>query len=280
MTFSVLTICCSILLMYSCGKEKKVETPEELKLISLNIRYDNPEDGEHTWTNRKEGCVAMFNDEKPDIFGLQEALDNQIAYLQEHLPQYTSVGIGRDPESDKDEHCSIFFLNDKFDLVEDGTFWLSETPEVPSNGWDARYHRIATWVHLKEKSTAKELIYINTHFDHKGKVARYESSKLLVERLKSLGKDSIPVLASGDFNVTPQDSLFIPIQEYLVDLRSTVAPQDSMQTTNGWGTEPAGKIIDYIFYKNIEPVSYTVSTKNYGVPYISDHYPVIGIFKY
>lgn len=275
----VLMICFSIL-AFSCGSEKKGTDAETLSIISFNIRYDNPEDGEHAWEHRKEACVAMLNEMQPDLFGLQEVVNTQLAYLKESLPKYQAVGEGRDPESNKDEHCSIFFSKDKFELLDQNTFWLSETPQTPSNGWDAKYNRIATWVHLKEKKTSKELIYLNTHFDHKGKIARFESSKLLVGSLKKLGKDSIPILVSGDFNAWPNDSLFIPIKDYLQDLRMTVAPNDSMQTTNGWGTEPPSKVIDYIFFKKIDPISYTVVTKNYGVPYISDHYPILGTFKY
>lgn len=275
----ILVICFSIL-MFSCGAEKKGTEVEPLSIISFNIRYDNPDDGEHAWENRKEACLSMFKELRPDIFGLQEALETQLEYLKDSLSQYQTVGLGRDPKSDKNEYCPVFFLKDKFELLDSKTFWLSETPEMPSKGWDSKYNRIATWVHLKDRKTSKEVIYLNTHFDHKGKLARYESSKLLIESLKSIGENSVPILVSGDFNALPNDSLFIPIKDYLQDLRMTVASNDSMQTTNGWGTEPPSKVIDYIFFKQIEPVSYTVITKNYSVPYISDHYPILGTFKY
>lgn len=274
------------LAFFSCN-QKKDATPnnpivkkDSLSIMSFNIRYDNPDDGIHAWNNRKEACATMINEIRPDAFGVQEALDNQLKDLETLLPEYAKVGKGRNPESDSNEYAAIFYLKNKYELIDSSTFWLSQTPEIVSRGWDAKYNRVATWIHLKDKSSSKEFLFLNTHLDHKGKIARTESTKLIVNQLEKLGHDSIAVFVSGDFNALPSDSLLIPIKSYMQDTRMVVNPADSTQTTNGWGNEPKYKVIDYIFFRNADAIGYKVITKDFGVPFISDHYPIVGTFKY
>lgn len=267
----------------SCGQRKAAQTevlPDTLSIMSFNIRYDNPEDGENSWQNRKEACVRMIRTIKPDVFGIQEGLDNQVEDLETLLHEYHRQGEGRSPGEDSNEYAAIFYLKDKFEFLAGNTFWLSETPDSISRGWDARYNRVATWVHLKDKSRGKTFLYFNTHLDHKGEVARIESTRLIVDKLKEVNKDSVAVFLSGDFNALPNDPLFAPVKAYMKDVRMEVNPADSTQTTNGWGKEPQYKVIDYIFFKYAEPIGYKVITEDYGVPYISDHYPILGTFKY
>lgn len=268
---------------FSCNN-KKTPAPEEqkdtLKLISFNIRYDNPLDGEHRWENRRDACARMIDTYLPDAFGVQEALVNQLEELDLLLPDYTWVGEGRNPGMESNEHTAIFFRKNKFMLTGSNTFWLSETPDTISRGWDARYNRTATWVKLYNQETGKEFVFMNTHLDHKGQIARSESTKLIVEKLRAISGDSIPVFVAGDFNALPSDTLFIPLKKWLKDTRMEIAPADSTQTTNGWGNEPPHKVIDYLFFQGANPLGYKVITENFGVPYISDHYPIEGIYIY
>ena len=142
-----------------------------INTMSFNIRYDNPEDGVQNWHHRKENIVRMINFYDLDIIGMQEVLVHQLNYLKTHLGQYQSVGIGREDGKEQGEFSPIFFKANRYEELKSGTFWLSETPEKVSKGWDAALERIATWVVLKDKSSGKELIFMNTHFDHKGRLS-------------------------------------------------------------------------------------------------------------
>ena len=153
------------------GATSCAEKTNDIKVISYNVRFSGG-DGENHWDLRKHASINMINDEKPTVFGVQEAKADQIAYLKENLPQYGYIGVGREDGKDGGEHMSIFYLKDQVELLDGGTFWLSETPDVPSKGWDAACKRSCTWTKLKMKDTGKEFAYINTHLDHVGKVAQ------------------------------------------------------------------------------------------------------------
>lgn len=142
---------------------------EPVNALSFNIRYDNPNDGLQNWHYRKDNILRMINFYDLDILGLQEVLINQLNFLKKHLNEYETVGVGRKDGKNKGEFAPIFFRKNKFELLESGTFWLSETPEKVSIGWDAALERIATWAVLKDKTSRKEFIVMNTHFDHIGK---------------------------------------------------------------------------------------------------------------
>jgi len=278
-------VLCIPLYLIFCGYKSaktdvSIPSRDSLKIISFNIRYDNPKDGVYVWNNRKNACAEMIKTYSPDVLGVQEALDNQIEDLEKLLPQYARIGEAREPGGENNEYSAIFYKKDKYEFVKGGTFWLSETPEVVSRGWDAKYNRIATWVHLKDLRLQKEFLYLNTHLDHRGKKARIESARLIVKKMKEVALDSLPVFVSGDFNALPNDTLFTPLKAHMKDVRMEINPADSTQTTNGWGKEAKYKVIDYIFFNNAEPTGYKVITDNFGIPFISDHYPIIGTFVY
>jgi endonuclease/exonuclease/phosphatase family metal-dependent hydrolase len=268
----------------SCKRHTTASNDEQdsLCLVSFNIRYENPGDGIHSWDNRKEACAVMIRQINPDAFGTQEVMPEQQADLERLLPEYAWAGGSTlDPDPRYAESLLIFYRKATFDLIDSNLFWLSETPDSISRGWDARFVRAVNWVHLQNKVTKKHFLLLNTHLDHVGPIARTESTKLIVQKMRQLSGDSIPVFALGDFNAWPEDPLFLPIKEYLADTRMTVAPDDSTSTSNAWGAEPPyKKIIDYIFYKNAQPLEYRVLTEDFGVPYISDHYPITGKFSY
>jgi len=253
---------------------------KSLRVMTFNIRYKNPMDSQNSWENRRKACVTMINDMQPDIFGVQEALPDQMNYFDSTLINYSWVGVGRDSLIENNEHAAVFFRKDKFELLSSNTFWLSETPDIQSKGWDAKYKRIATWILLKNKQTGEEMLMMNTHLDHKGQIARKESVKLLIKRIKQLSNDNTIVVLTGDFNATPNEELLEPILRYMNSSHQKAPITDSIGSTNGFGTEPPGKIIDYIFYRNLISLKYQTLIKNYGIPYISDHYPVIADFKY
>ena len=255
----------------SCQGEKT----NTIKVISYNIRVGGDWDGDNKWDNRKQASLNMINDEKPTLFGLQEATPIQMEYLIENLPQYGHIGVGREDGVASGEHMSIFYLKDEVELLDGGTFWLSETPEQPSMGWDAACKRTCTWAKMRMKRSGKEFAYLNTHLDHVGKVAQREGLALMMKRAAEIVPDGMPVFVTADFNCVTSDPIFEPIKAVMKDARETAPQTDRRATFNGWKPN-ATAVIDHIFYRGAEPKSFRVlCDKNYGAPYISDHYPVV-----
>lgn len=252
--------------------------PETIKLISYNLRNGRAQDGANTWENRRHATAQMLREEAPDLFGVQEAYLDQLQYIEAECPQYAYVGVGRDDGAQGGETMAVFYLKSRFDLLDSGTFWLSETPEKVSRGWDGACNRTATWVELRDKQTGKEFFYFNTHLDHMGKVAREEGIKLLVARIRSIAGKS-PVIVGGDFN-TPVDSpIFKPLTKYMKSVREKAVKSDSKGTFNGFGSAPDTIVIDHLYYHGgLKCLEFETLDGNYGAPYISDHYPIAMVF--
>lgn len=171
-----------------------------LRVMSFNIRYENTYDVQNPWKNRREKVASMINFHHADVAGLQEALKNQMDDLVELLPDYGWIGVGRDDGNKEGEFAPVFYRKNRFEPVNSGTFWLSETPGTAgSKGWDAACIRIATWVEFIDKMNGKTFFHFNTHFDHEGQKAMVESSYLLLHKVETLAGDK-PVVVTGDFN--------------------------------------------------------------------------------
>ena len=277
--FSIVLFALALCVAVSCSTE---QAKEPIKVISYNIRCGvNPgQDGENNWEYRKQASINMINDEKPTIFGLQEALPPHLEYLKEQLPQYASYGIARDDGKTEGEYMTIYYLKDEVELLDCGTFWLSETPETPSMGWDAACKRTCTWAKMRMKRSGKEFAYLNTHLDHVGKVAQREGLALMMKRASEIVPDGMPVFVTADFNCVTSDPIFEPIKAVMKDARETAPQTDRRATFNGWKPN-ATAVIDHIFYRGAEPKSFRVlCDKNYGAPYISDHYPVVRVAEF
>ena len=259
----------SILLYCSCAK------PDGLRVMSYNIRYASAKDGENDWTLRRPATIAMLDDISPDCFGVQEALDCQLAYIVEQAPDYKYVGVGRDDGRKKGETMAIFYSASRLDLLDWGTYWLSETPDVPSIGWDAACRRTATWALLSQKSTGRKFFYVNTHLDHVGKVARRNGLAMVVQNIADMNPDGYPMILTGDFNVYPDDPCLADLDKMMLSARKTATDSDSMGSFNGW-TDRKDVIIDYIYYSRFSACNnFKVVVKKYcDVPFISDHYPI------
>ena len=156
---------------------------EPVKLISYNLRNSHGKDGDNAWMKRRHATPEMIRREAPDVFGVQEGLIDQLQYIDAECPQYARVGVGRDDGAEKGEFMAVYYLRDRFELLDSGTFWLSETPDKVSRGWDGACNRTVTWVELKDRKSGKEFFYFNTHLDHKGKAAREEGVKLLIGKI-------------------------------------------------------------------------------------------------
>ena len=249
------------------------------KVMSYNIRYDNPNDGENSWVNRKELLCSQLAFYEPDIFGIQEALPNQLNDISALLPNYAFVGIARDGNG-KGESSNIFFKKDKFKLLEQNTFWLSETPEIISKGWDAALNRICTYALLKENKTKQIFWIFNTHLDHQGEIARTKGIALILYKIKMLNTQNYPVIFMGDFNSEPTEERIINLKKLMIDSQeiSEENPFGPTGTFNGFKhIEAVTKRIDYIFLSkesNFKVYKYAVLSDSKDLKYPSDHLPV------
>ncbi|MEM6342233.1 MAG: endonuclease/exonuclease/phosphatase family protein [Bacteroidota bacterium] len=258
----------------------RLEAQSALKVMSFNIRLNVPSDGQNAWPNRTHLVKSMLDFHSPDLLGVQEALEGQMTDLKQMLPEYAAHGIARDTGR-WGEYSAIFYRRTRLVLEEGGTFWLSETPELPSKGWDAALNRIATWGIFQDKASGERFFYLNTHFDHRGAKAREESARLLIAESKSLNPDQLPVLLSGDFNFTPEATPYavITAKDGFMDgrLNSLQAPHGPASTWSGFKFpgEP-GRRIDYIFGRGaVQFLRYATLTDSWSGRYPSDHLPVL-----
>lgn len=247
-----------------------------LKVISYNIRVGEADDGPNSWEYRYPLSAMMIMDQMPDIFGLQEARDYQKDYLDEFCKGYDCVGVGREDGKSKGEQMDIFYNTKKIKIMKWGTFWLSDTPDTPSMGWDAAYMRTATWALMKEKASGRRFYFVNTHLDHVGVEARTKGLALIVSRIAEMNPDGLPLVLTGDFNATIDDPCMASLSGKLLSARETAVKTDHHATYNGWGDKAVEKVIDHIFYTGFSTCTvYETITKQYGDrKFISDHYPI------
>ena len=281
----MLLFCCMMMAqanpdIYQSG----TELDAELTVMSYNIRYDNPQDGINAWPNRKGNVADMMSSvHDADVIGVQEALKHQLDDLQERMPGYEWVGVGRDDGNKKGEFSPIFYKRNRFDLLATNTFWLSEQPQMPgSKSWDAAITRIATWAKLMDRQTDREFYVINTHFDHRGDVARTESARLIVDFVESL-EDEVPIFLTGDLNVMETSEAYAVLSESdAIDdarYRSESEHEGPTASFSDWETlTPDDSRIDYIFVNDhVRVRSHTIADKRYDGRFPSDHLPVIVI---
>ena len=252
---------------------------QNLKLMTYNIRLDVASDGENVWANRKEYFCSQLSFYEPDVFGIQEALPNQVKDIADLLPKYNYVGTGRDGIG-KGESSNIFFKKDRFELLQQNTFWLSETPDVISKGWDAALNRICTYVLLKDKKTKQVFWFFNTHLDHVGELARTNSIQLIVSKIKDVNTKNYPVFFSGDFNSEPTEERIIQLKKQMNDSYdiSEEKPFGPSGTFNAFKHNVAVTTrIDYIFLSKNSPYKvekFAVLSDSKDLKYPSDHLPV------
>ncbi|REE80768.1 endonuclease/exonuclease/phosphatase family metal-dependent hydrolase [Lutibacter oceani] len=252
---------------------------QTLDVITYNIRLNTASDGENAWPLRKDYLTSQIQFYEPDIFGVQEATPVQVEEITSILTQYNVVGIGRDGEG-LGESSNIYFKKDRFILKETNTFWLSETPNEISMGWDAACNRVCTYALLKDKLSKKQLWVFNTHLDHIGEVARTKGLQLILEKIKKVNIKNFPVLLMGDFNSEPTSERIIELNKVMDDSKN-VSEQKSfgpLGTFNGFKhNEPVTKMIDYIFISknsNFRVLKHAILSDSKDLKYPSDHLPV------
>lgn len=268
------------LLVASCGKQPEAK----VEVMSFNIRLDHVADSMNNWKYRKDNAAQMITYYAPDIVGMQEVVKNQLDDLKERLPQYTALGVGRADGKEKGEYCSLFYKTDRFKLLRNGDFGLSETPDsIGMKGWDAACERIVTWAVLKDKVSGREVAIFNTHFDHVGKVARHESAKLILGKIKQIAGD-LPVIVTGDFNGTVDSEPVAVLTEGGMKNACAAAKvvYGSMWSFHDFGRIPVEKrrLIDFIFVNDpIEVERYRTIGDKPDNGYLSDHAPVLATLK-
>jgi endonuclease/exonuclease/phosphatase family metal-dependent hydrolase len=256
------------------------KAPSQIKVISYNIRTAKANDGPNSWIYRAPASPMMILDRKPDVFGLQEALAEQAQFMLQCLPGYKYVGVGRDDGRKGGEIMAIFYNKKTVSMLKWGTWWLSETPKKPSKGWDAACFRTATWALMKEKGSGNKFIYVNTHLDHKGSVAREKGLGVILDKIAELNKGGLPVIVTGDFNMKPGEAPMEKINAAMRNTRTTAVVTDNEGTFTGWGK--TSQIIDYIFYDGFSScVRYETVKKPYlERTFISDHFPIEAVLVF
>ena len=257
---------------------------QPLQVMTFNIRYNNPDDSLNAWPLRKDKVAAQILFHEVQLLGVQEALHDQMVDLQQRLPGFRYLGVGRDDGKQAGEYSAIFYDTTVLSVVKNGTFWLSQTPEVPgSKGWDAAITRLVTWARFRDKRTGKEFYSFNTHFDHIGKIARRQSAMLLLQKVQEIAGQT-PAVVTGDFNARPEDEPIKVIMDPSNSLRLTDSKQVSSTphygpdgTFNAFqAREVNNKPIDYIFLKNNWKVyRHATISETWEGRFASDHFAVL-----
>ena len=253
--------------------------------MSFNIRLGVANDGDNRWDLRKDLVVKTIRDYNPDLLGLQEVFPMQEEYLRENFTEYFYYGRSRLVDPKDGEACSIMFRKDRFDAIEKSTFWLSETENEPgSKSWDSSLPRIANIVRLQDKQVkGRELVLINTHFDHRGKVAREEAAKIIKNRVFDLEKGA-QVVITGDFNSGEGSRPYqFLVGGDLIDTFRSVHPTrtEEESTFTAWKGRLIGNRIDWVLCSpNFRVLSAEINRTNENGRYPSDHYPVTAILNY
>ncbi len=266
-----------VLFLVGCDKSA------QHSVMTYNIRYATERDGINSWENRKEWVLEQLNETSPDVFGIQEGLHHQVAYIDSALSEYNFVGVGRDDGKTGGEYTAIFYQANTLEILKSDTFWLSETPDTVSVGWDASMERIATWAHVKDKATENEYLVLNAHFDHIGEQARINSMKLIRQFIEENFSTTLPAIVMGDFNAVPESEPIQYINWVMDDAFSATegTPKGPVGTFHGFDPEhPLDRRIDYIFVSDgIEVTSYeTIHAFDEGF-FPSDHLPILVHFS-
>jgi len=276
-SFARLFACAALILMAWAPAASAAEA-QPFNVATYNLRYNNPGDGPNAWPARKEAVKALIRYHEFDVFGTQEGLAGQIADLAQ-MEEFDHVGVGRDDGRQAGEHSAIFFRKSRFALLGKGDFWLSETPDRPSLGWDATCcHRLASWARLRDRTNNRVFYVFSVHFDHEGEQARRASADLVLRKIAEISRGA-PAICVGDFNSTPETVQIQAMSKTMRDAYrvSKTLPYGPVGTFNAFRLDaPMQDRIDYIFVdRHAEVLKYAVLSDSVERRYPSDHHPVV-----
>lgn len=259
-----------------------------LRLMSFNVRYDNPGDGPDAWPHRRDRVASLIRFHQVDVVGVQEALAPMLTDLDARLPGYGRIGVARTDGRTRGEYSAILYRQDRLTIVDSGTFWLSPTPTVVgSRGWDAALERIATWARFRDRRSGCTYLHLNTHFDHVGEQARRESARLIRQQVATLGRGG-PVVVTGDLNSDPTSGAYQtlttgPVAGGTAALRdgfvaSRTPHHGPTSTWTAFKEIEAGRRIDYVLVSPEATVwSHGILTDRWDGRFLSDHLPVLAV---
>ncbi|MCL2508941.1 MAG: endonuclease/exonuclease/phosphatase family protein [Oscillospiraceae bacterium] len=263
--------------LYNFHERQTVPTPDgAVRVMTFNLRYGGV--SEDSFMSRRDIVAQTVADYLPDSFGVQEAHLRWIFALRARLPEYDCMYVGR-TNGFVGESSAVFFLKDRYELLDSDTFWLSETPGRPSRGWDASMNRVCTWVKLRDRETGLVYVHMNTHFDHIGQQARAESVAMILDKTREFTGEGLPVVCTGDFNFEEGSEPYAAITgDLLHDVKFLAADTMNGNTFHGFDQEGTkdNPPIDFIFCtEDIAPLTYKIITEGINGRAVSDHYPVI-----
>ncbi len=259
----------------------EVYKSDEIKVMSYNIRCHAPDDfGHKNWFYRAHLVVDTIEKAQPSIIGFQEVNSWQYDYLCETMPAYDSIITYRDNIPVYSEGCPVFYRTDLYTLVDKGSFWLSETPDVMSKDWGAACYRICSYVILKDNASEKEFVVFNTHLDHVSDEARINGINVVLDKIKDFG--SIPAILMGDLNAEENSETYKSATEFFYDSKYQTENTMTSCTYQNWGTALDRDCIDYIMISkdHFNVHSYSVITDTYNGDYTSDHFPLTATLSF
>lgn len=279
-----------IMLTLIAVSNSAVVAESQVRVMSFNIRYGSANDGDNHWKHRKEFVVETIKAFNPDLLGTQETLSFQRDFLGKNLSEYAAFGVGRDDGKEKGEMMAIYYRTDRFEKLDGGHFWYSETPDVAgSKGWDTSLPRMASWLKLKDLKADKVVYFFNTHFDHRGEEARRQSASLLREKVQVIAKDA-PAIITGDFNAPVDSEVYNRLfeeEENSIELKDTYGIKNP-DHRKGVGTaggfmlaDRSNRRIDWIgCTTQFNVVSAAIDKTNRDGATPSDHDPVNAVLEY
>ncbi|WP_276497449.1 endonuclease/exonuclease/phosphatase family protein [Pontibacter litorisediminis] len=277
------TVYLASLLLLFCTASLLAQT-QTMRVATYNIRYDNKSDTVNAWNKRLPVIADLVQFHDFDIFGTQEVQHHQLEGMGKELPGYGYIGVGRDDGKQAGEYAAVFYKNDKYKLLKQGHFWLSETPEKPGKGWDADFPRVCTWGQFRDQQTGLEFFLFNVHFDHRGEKARQESVKLMQQKVKEIARKA-PVIMMGDFNFDQRDEKYKTL--LASDLKDAYQIAEKRYAPRGTfnafeATRKTDERIDHIWLSpEFKVARYGILTDTYANGlFPSDHFPVMAELKY
>ena len=256
---------------------------QQMKVISFNIHSNTnlKIDGKNAWNHRAKAVINMLNKETPEIFAVQEAVLDQLSYIDRRFRDtYRRVGASKDNGITRGEHTAIYYDKNKLKMLSYKTRWLSDTPQRVSYGWDAREKRIVTIAQFQDIATGQVFFYFNTHLERADRKAQAKEVELLVKMIQSEVPAGIPVILGGDMNSNIRTAAFDPLAEIGMEVARDIAPRtDYKNSYNAFGKDNPS-MNDHLFVRDIIVHRFKTLTKDYGTTYISDHYPIEMIISF